>query len=163
MHAGFCENSTPATRYLEERGIPYRFFRHSSSVRSLEQAASERGQKPEQIIRSILFRLPENEFVMVLIAGKHQIPWKALREYLGLSRLTTATNEEVVAVTGYPPGAVSPFGLPRPLRILADESIFEPDEVSLGSGIRNSAILLKQEHLRKALDMAERVNFLEAF
>lgn len=100
---------------------------------------------------------------MVLIAGKHQIPWKALREYLGFSRLTMATNEEVIAVTGYPPGAVSPFGLPRPLRILADESIFEPDEVSLGSGIRNSAILLKQEHLRKALDMAERVNFLEAY
>jgi len=51
-------------------------------VHTLEQAAIERGQRPEQVVRSILFRLSSDEFFMVLIAGQRQISWKAIRAYL---------------------------------------------------------------------------------
>ena len=57
--------STPVTRALDALGIAYRLFCHPGPIHSLEQAASERGQRPEQIVRSILFRLAEDEFVMV--------------------------------------------------------------------------------------------------
>ena len=52
-----ASSSTPVTHYLDEKGIKYRFFMHPGAVHSLEQAAAERGQRPEQIIRSIVFRL----------------------------------------------------------------------------------------------------------
>ena len=111
----YAENpSTPVTCYLDERGIPYRFFRHPGVVHSLEQAATERGQRPEQIIRSILFRLSHGGFVMVLVAGSKQVAWPALRKHLGTSRISMATENEVLQVTGYPLGAVSPFGTSRP-------------------------------------------------
>jgi Cys-tRNA(Pro)/Cys-tRNA(Cys) deacylase len=114
------KESTPVTRRLAELGIPYRFFRHPGAVHSLEQAARERGQKPEQVVRSILFRLAQDEYMMVLMVGPRQVSWPALRRHLGRSRLTMASEEEVLAVTGYPLGAVSPIGLPAPLRILVD-------------------------------------------
>jgi len=60
--------STPVMRYLDECGIAYRFYKHPGAVYSLEQAARERGQRPEQIIRSIVFRLSRGGFVMVLVA-----------------------------------------------------------------------------------------------
>ena len=60
--------STPVTRFLDELEVPFRFFRHPSPVDSLDQAARERGQRPEQIIRSIVFRLSRGGFVMVLVA-----------------------------------------------------------------------------------------------
>jgi len=88
--------STPVTRYLDERRIPYRFFRHTGVVRTIEQAAKERGQRPEQIIRSILFRLSRGGFVMVLVAGKKQVSWPALRKHLGTSRISMATEGEVI-------------------------------------------------------------------
>lgn len=144
-------NSTPVSRALAQMNIPHREFRHPGPVRSLEQAAAERGQQPEQIIRSILFRLSADVFVMVLMAGPQQIDWKTLRRYLGEKRLTTASEEEVRRVTGYERGAVAPFGLPAPLRILADESIFAPEEVSLGSGVRGTTIILSSADLRRAL------------
>lgn len=153
--------STPVTHSLDRLGIPYRFFRHPGEVHSLEQAARERGQRPEQIIRSILFRLGEDEYVLVLVAGPQQVDWPTLRRYLGITRMTMASEEEVLAVTGYPLGAVSPFGLSQPLRILADESIFLEDEVSLGSGVRYSTIILQQAGLRRALGDIERGVFVK--
>ena len=151
-------NSAPVSRVLAQMSIPHREFRHAGPVRSLEQAAAERGQQPEQIIRSILFRLAADDFVMVLMAGPQQIDWKALRRTLGEKRLTTASEEEMLRITGYQRGAVAPFGLPAPLRVLADESIFGPEEVSLGSGVRGTTIILSSADLRRALGDIEIVN-----
>jgi Cys-tRNA(Pro) deacylase len=120
-------------------------------VSSLEQAARERGQSPDQVIRSIVFRLAKDEYVMVLIAGERQVSWPTLRHYLGQSRLTMAKEDELIAVTGYGVGAVSPFGLPRPMRILVDESVFVPEEISIGSGVRGTTVILRSADLRRAL------------
>lgn len=145
-------------RELEAKGIPHRVFVHHGPVRSLEQAAEERGQKPEQVVRSLLFRLAEGEFALVLVAGPQQVPWKALRQHFGQRRLTMASEEEVFEETGYVLGAVSPFGLPRPLPIYLDQSVLDIGEVSLGSGRRGRAIVLQGEDLRKALPEASLVD-----
>jgi Cys-tRNA(Pro)/Cys-tRNA(Cys) deacylase len=141
----------PAAQQLSKLEVPYRLFQHVESVASLEQAAQERAQTPDQVVRSILFRLGEGNFVMVLIAGPVQISWPKLRDYLGQSRLTLATETEVLATTGYIVGSVSPLGLPGPLRILADENVFAPAEISIGSGRRGTAIILKSVDLRSTL------------
>lgn len=154
-------DETPVTRALSAKNIPHQFFRHSGRVRSLEQAAKERGQKPEQVIRSLLFRLAEDEFVLVLIAGAQQVSWRALRRYLDQPRLTTASKEEVKQVTGYELGAVSPFGLPTPLRLLVDESVLRPEEVSIGSGERGATIILRTDDLIRALGNVEVVQLGE--
>lgn len=153
---------TPVGRDLAERGIPFREFRHPGPIRSLEQAAEERGQRPEQVVRSILFRLAEDEYLMVLVAGPQQVNWKALRRYLGQSRLTMAGADDVLVVTGYEIGAVSPFGLPRPLRVLLDESVTREDEVSIGSGIRGTTVILRSDDLLRALGDIERVSVAQA-
>jgi len=152
---------TPVTRELLAKGIPFRTFRHPGPLQSLEKAAQERGQRPHQVVRSILFRLAKDQFVMVLAAGPDQISWPALRKHLGVSRISMASEEEVLAQTGYPRGAVAPFGLPGPIRILVDESIFEEVEISLGSGVRNTAVILHTEDLRRALKKAEVGCFIE--
>ena len=108
-------DQTPAMLALDQKNIPYKIFTHDGPVHTIEQAAVERNQEVSQVVRSILFRLNEGEYAMVLIAGKYQISWKTLRKHFGLSRLTMATPEEVLEVTGYQIGTVSPFGLKTPL------------------------------------------------
>lgn len=149
---------TPVGRELRDLGIPFREFRHPGRVSSLEQAAEERGHRPEQVVRSILFRLAQDEYLMVVVAGPRQIDWKALRRVVGQSRMTMATPEEVRAITGFEIGAVSPFALPRPLRVLLDESVMEEVEVSIGSGVRGVAVILTSADLRRALSDVERVS-----
>jgi Cys-tRNA(Pro)/Cys-tRNA(Cys) deacylase len=154
------KDSTHVTRELDRLGVPHRLFRHPGPVHSLDQAARERGQKPEQVVRSIVFRVGKGEYVMVLSAGPRQISWPALRSYLGQSRLTLASKEEVLQATGSPLGAVSPFGLPSPMRILVDRSVLEQDEVSLGSGERYATVFMQRRDLVKALVTFETGDFL---
>ena len=142
---------TPASAILTAFGIHHRVFTHPGPVNSLEQAADERGQSPDQVIRSILFRLGEDEYAMVLMAGPRQIAWKSLRRHFNQSRLTMAKPEEVLTVTGYPVGAVSPFGLPEALLLLVDQSVLDQKEVSIGSGVRATTIFIQTKDLLRAL------------
>ena len=151
----------PVSIALEKLGVPHQIFRHENPVTSFEQAAGERGQRLSQVVRSILFRIADDEFVMALMAGSAQISWKVLRKHLGKSRVTMATEDEVLAVTGYRIGTVSPFGLPNPLKVLIDPSVLNEEEISIGSGIRNTAIILKSADLHHALKNSDVVSLTE--
>jgi Cys-tRNA(Pro) deacylase len=146
--------TTPVTRHLDALRLPYRLFHHPGPVNSLAQAALERNQQPEQVVRSIVFRLAEDRYAMVLMAGARQVDWRTLRRTLGQSRLTMAREEELLAATGYPIGAVSPFGLPGPMPLYVDESVLAEEEISLGSGLRGTTIILRSADLLPALQAA---------
>jgi Cys-tRNA(Pro) deacylase len=154
-------NKPPASIALESLDIPHQTYTHTGTIHSIEQAAAERNQDINQVIRSILFRISEGEYAMVLIAGKHQISWKALRQYFKTSRLTMASPNEVLAVTGFQVGTVSPFGIKREIPIIADENIFHPDAISMGSGVPGTAILMRTEHLKQALGPIETGKFCQ--
>jgi Cys-tRNA(Pro)/Cys-tRNA(Cys) deacylase len=156
------DNNPPASIALDSLGIPHQVFRHTGAVSSLEQAAQERGEQPNQVVRSILFRLGEDEYLMALVAGPAQVSWKKLRKYVGQSRLTMASEAEVLAVTGYRIGAVSPFDTARPLRVLVDPALLGQEEVSLGSGVRGVAIIMKSADLMRGLREPEVVELVDA-
>jgi Cys-tRNA(Pro)/Cys-tRNA(Cys) deacylase len=149
---------SPVASALTALGIPHVVFAHAGQVTSLEQAARERGQRPDQVVRTILFRLEADEFVMVLAAGPAQISWQRLRHYLGRSRITMASPEEVLHQTGYRVGTVGPLGLPKPVRILMDEGVQEQSQVSIGSGLPNTGVILSIAGLLEALPGAEIVD-----
>ena len=150
----------PASIALEALHIPHQVFVHETPVTSFEQAAADRGQRPGQIVRSILFNIRPEEYLMVLVAGPDQIDWKKLRQFVKRSRVRMATEEEVLEVTGYRIGTVSPFGVKNQVQVLIDASVLKEAEVSIGSGVRNMAIIMQSAELRKALGTSEIVNFL---
>ncbi len=150
----------PVSLALEKLNAPHRVFEHKKPFKSMEEAAAERGQNIMQLVRSILFRVGKDEFMMVMVAGPGQLSWQALRAYLGQSRMTMATKDEVLRVTGYVIGTVAPFGLPQPIRLLADKNIFDYDEVSFGSGKRGTAIIMQTADFKKALGDVEMGEFL---
>lgn len=147
--------TTPASKALVTLGIDHQEFIHPGPVESLEQAAAERNQPVDQVVRSILFRLTEGEYAMVLMGGPRQISWKSLRNHFGQSRLTMAKPEEVQEITGYQIGGVSPFGMPNPLPMLVDKNILDQPSVSLGSGVRGTAIMITIPNMIKALGEVE--------
>jgi len=151
----------PVSLALTALNIPHRIFEHPGPVQSLEQAAQERGQTPDQVVRSIVFRVAKDEFIMALVTGERQVAWPTLRRYLGQSRVTMANEAEVLAATGYVRGAVSPIGLPQPMRILIDQAVLDQAEISIGSGTRNTTIILSSQDLQRALPEAEVGEFAE--
>jgi Cys-tRNA(Pro)/Cys-tRNA(Cys) deacylase len=155
-------NEQPAASLaLEMMKIPHHIFHHNQPVHSLEQAAVDRNQRPAQIVRSILFQIRDGEFVMVLMAGPDQIDWKKLRQLVKRSRIRMATEEEVLEVTGYQVGAVSPFGMKKQIRLMIDASVLAEEEVSIGSGIRNTAIIMKSADVQRVLGDVEVVSLAD--
>jgi Cys-tRNA(Pro)/Cys-tRNA(Cys) deacylase len=151
----------PASIALDQLNIPHRVFIHEKPVMSFEQAATERHQKPEQIVRSILFQIRPEEFLMVLVAGRNQVDWRKLRQLIKRSRVRMASEEEVLDVTGYRIGTVSPFGIKTPVRVLIDESVLKEEEVSIGSGTRQMAVIMKSADVRRALPNSDIVSLTE--
>lgn len=150
----------PVSLALQKTNAPHRVFEHENPIKSIEQAAAERGQDVTQLVRSILFRVGKDEFMLVMVAGPGQLSWAALRAHLGQSRMTMATKDEVLSVTGYPIGTVAPIGLPQPIRLLADKNVFIHAEISFGSGKHGSAIIMQTEDFKKVLGNVEIGEFL---
>jgi Cys-tRNA(Pro)/Cys-tRNA(Cys) deacylase len=151
----------PASIALDKLNIPHTIFHHEGSVESYEQAAEQRNQRVGQVVKSILFRVREGEFALVLVAGPKPISWKILRKVLGRSRISTATEEEVLEVTGYRVGTVSPFGVQNQVRVIIEANVLKEEIVSTGSGIRNTAIIIKTEDLRRVLRNADVIELLD--
>lgn len=98
---------------------------------------------------------------MVLMAGRDQVDWRKLRQLVKRSRVRMATEDEVLEVTGYRIGTVSPFGVKNQARVLLDASVLREEEISIGSGVRNVAIIMKSSDVQKALGEVEIVELGE--
>jgi Cys-tRNA(Pro)/Cys-tRNA(Cys) deacylase len=152
-------SSTPAGKVLASLEIPFIEFIHPGPISSIEQAAAERNQEINQVVRSILFRCNQGDFFMALVAGKARLNWKNLRQHFQRSRLTTATPDEVLQVTGFEIGTVNPFGLSADIPLLVDDSVLAQPAVSLGSGVYGTAIMITTKNLLKALGQHETGKF----
>ena len=150
-----------AIEYLENNNIEFELFIHSEKIKSLQDAAKQRGQSEDQVLRSILFRSKDHQFYMIITTGTRQINWKILRNYLDINRTTMATEDEVFNETGYKLGTVNPFGLKPEIKIFINKPCLEQNPVSIGSGLRGVAIIMTISNLLKALPETVVENFSE--
>ncbi|MCA1713431.1 MAG: excisionase family DNA-binding protein [Actinobacteria bacterium] len=72
---------------LDAAGLPYRLLEHGP-VRSLVEAAQARGVEPADVIKTLVVRRGEGDFLFVLVPGDRQISWPKLRALLGVSRMS---------------------------------------------------------------------------
>src|SRR5690606_37548975 len=65
---GAAEPDTPAIQALAASGIEYEVTAHGP-VRSLEEAAEARGVEPRQILKTLVVRRAEDDYLFVLVPG----------------------------------------------------------------------------------------------
>jgi Cys-tRNA(Pro)/Cys-tRNA(Cys) deacylase len=88
---------TPALDAVRAAGITHRVIRHGP-VRSLAEAADARGVAPADVVKTLVVRRGDGDFLFVLVPGDRAISWPKLRAALGVSRLSmpdAATAREV--------------------------------------------------------------------
>jgi len=134
---------------IEAAGIPFELTKHRP-VASLDEAAAARGLRPDQILKSIVVRRAEDDYLFVLVPGGRSISWPKLRALLGVSRLSLPSAEVALSVTGYERGTITPFGSLQPWPVVADAAI--PDgPVSIGGGAHGVAFTVDSRELLRAL------------
>lgn len=139
---------TPATRAVATAGIAFEVIEYGR-VDSVEEAAEKRGVPVDRVIKSLVVRLADGEYLMVLVPGDRVIDWPKLRALTGVSRMSLARADEAIEVTGYRPGTITPFGSKTVLPVVADASM--DGLASIGGGAPGVAINVDAAELVKHL------------
>lgn len=146
---------TKITDLLDRYSIIYRRLPHSEPVFTIEAAAAQREVVPEEMVKSILLRekAEPRRYVMACVIGIARLDPQAVRAYLSQSgewkRLTFATAEEILAIAGYPQGAVAPLCLPDGVSVIFDEAIAHCTRVNISSGDLMLGLELSQQDLTR--------------
>jgi Cys-tRNA(Pro)/Cys-tRNA(Cys) deacylase len=140
---------TPATRALAESGVPYEVV-VTQPANSAEESAQLQGIGLHQLLRTIVVRRGDDDYMFVLVPCGRRFDWPKLRAHLGVSRLSLPDAEEARAVTGYERGAITPFGSIRAWPVVADASIRQLDTVAIGGGRRGVNLHLRPSDLLTA-------------
>lgn len=118
-------------------GIPHRITTHGP-VSSLAEAAAARGVAPRDIVKTLVVRRGDDDYLLVLVPGDREISWPKLREHLGINRLSMPSAHVARDVTGYERGTITPFGSITAWPVVADATMLGRD-VSLGAGAHGVA------------------------
>lgn len=142
-----------AVAALEAAGIEHVIVRHGP-VRSLAEAAQARGVTPDRIIKTLVVRRGENDYVFVLVPGDRQISWPKLRADLGVNRLSMPDAETARAATGYERGTITPFGSLTAWPVIADEGVH--GTVSIGAGAHGVSATVSADDVVRVLKASVR-------
>ena len=134
---------------LTAAGVSYRLVRHRP-VRSLAEAAELRGVTPADIIKTLVVRRGEGDYLFVLVPGDREIAWPKLRAHLGVNRLSMPDAAAAKAATGYERGTITPFGSTTAWPVIADTTM-AGRTVSLGAGEHGAAVVLDADAALAAL------------
>ncbi len=129
-------------------GLEHVVTRHAP-VRSLEEAAAARGVAPAALIKTMVVRRAEGDYLFVLVPGDRSISWPKLRELLGVSRLSMPDAATAKEVTGYERGTITPFGASHAWPVIADSRV--EGTVSIGAGAHGVAATADGAELVAAL------------
>ena len=131
---------------LERRGIAHRVI-HPGHVTSVAEAAAACGVRTDQVVKTLVVRRGEDDYVLVLVPGDRSLSWPKLRALLGVNRMALPDADEALAATGYARGTITPLGLDLP--VVADERIMG-GEITLGTGQRNTVVAVEADAVVKA-------------
>ena len=148
--ARYSTVSTPALEAAEALGLSHRVIRHGP-VRNLAEAARARGVAPADVVKTLVVRRGEDDFLFVLVPGDRAISWPKLRRLLGVSRLSLPDAEVARQATGYERGTITPFGSARPWPVIADERV-RGRMITLGAGEHGLALAADADAILRALD-----------
>lgn len=130
-------------------GLTFRVVEHGP-VRSLAEAAAARGVQPRDIVKTLVVRRADQDYLFVLVPGDREIDWPKLRALLSVARLSMPDASTAFAATGYERGTITPFGSSTAWPVIADATLTGRD-VSIGAGAHGVALIAAADDLTTTL------------
>jgi prolyl-tRNA editing enzyme YbaK/EbsC (Cys-tRNA(Pro) deacylase) len=132
-------------RVLDGLRAPYEVVAIDPAYADTAQFCERYGYSPDDSGNTIIVasrKEPKQYAACVVKASRRLDVNHTVRKLMGVPRLSFATAEETMALTGMMIGGVTVFALPPELPIYVDDQLLACDRVILGSGSRSSKILI---------------------
>ena len=140
---------TPALQELNGSELEFEVVTYSRA-NSVEEGAAKQAIAPSALIKTLVIRRGEGDYVFVLVPGDREMDWPKLRRHLGVTRISMPDSAEAFEASGYERGTITPFGAKTRWPVLADSSM--TGTVSIGGGAHGVAIHLDSTALLAYLD-----------
>lgn len=143
-------DSNAATAAAVASGLPHRVVVTEPAGSAAESAALQ-GIPRGALLRTIVVRRGDDDYLFVLVPAGRRFDWPKLRAHLGVKRLSLPDADEALAVTGYVRYTITPFGSTRAWPVIIDEAAVAQPVLSVGGGIRGTNLHVAPQHLIAAL------------
>jgi len=144
---------TPAIAAVAASGVSYAAVRTERAT-SAEESAAFQGIAVDALLRTIVVRRGDDDYVFVLVPAGRRFDWPKLRAHLGVNRLSLPDAEEAQVVTGYVRYTITPFGSTRAWPVIVDASVEGLERVAIGGGAPGVNLHLAPADLVAALGAA---------
>ena len=125
--------TSPAIAAIEAAGIAHRVVQ-TERAGSAEESAALQGIELGALLRTIVVRRGDDDYLFVLVPAGRRFDWPKLRAHLGVRRLTLPDADEARDATGYERYTITPFGSSRAWPVIVDVSAMGFERVSVGGG-----------------------------
>lgn len=119
---------------LKELGVSGDVHVLSDSARTAQEAADALGILVGQVASSIVFKLGDENPLLVITSGRHRVDTKLVAEKLGVAKLHRVDADYVKEKSGFSIGGVSPVGWINTATILIDEALNDYEVVWAAAG-----------------------------
>lgn len=143
----------PALRDPRLAETPHEVVR-TSLPESPEESAALQGIPLGALLRTIVVRRGEDDYLFVLVPAGRRFDWPKVRAHLGVKRISLPDADEAQAATGYVRYTITPFGASHRWPVLLDASAMDEATVSVGGGRRGLNVHLAPGDLAAALEAA---------
>jgi len=141
---------TPAITAATGLGLDLRVVR-TRRAGSAAESAELQGIELGALLRTIVVRRGDEDYLFVLVPADRRFDWGKLRAHLGVRRLTLPDADEARLVTGYERYTITPFGASRAWPVILDASAMAFERVSVGGGAFGVNLHLAPGELARAL------------
>ena len=143
-------DTTPALDAIQLLGVAHRVVR-TEAAGSAEESAQMQGIPLEALLRTIVVRRGEDDYLFVLVPAGRRFDWPKLRGHLGVTRLSLPDADEAQRGTGYVRYTITPFGSTRAWPVIADSAVMGQPVVAIGGGARGVNLHIAPADLVSAL------------
>lgn len=146
-------NDKDLARWIAENGVAAEVVCLPVETPTVEAAAAAVNVPPEVILKSLVFLAGGQPYLVIangltkVDRGKLSVHWG-----LGKKRVKLASTEKVLELTGYPVGAVPPFGHRTPLPALMDPAVLDQPVVYAGGGSIRALVRLTPQELCRVVE-----------
>jgi Cys-tRNA(Pro)/Cys-tRNA(Cys) deacylase len=113
---------------------------------SLAQAAELLGITAGDVVKTLVVKRHDGDFVLALVPGGRSIAWKKLRAVVGVNKLSMPDAATALEASGYERGTITPIGATGDLPVYADERIVGR-RVALGAGRHGASAFVDADDL----------------
>ncbi|MFD9129797.1 YbaK/EbsC family protein [Kitasatospora sp. NPDC059571] len=135
---------------LDADGVPYRWLDIDPEFADTAEFCARYGFAPVDSVNCILVvaKTEPRRYAACLVQATRRVDVnRAVRKLLGARRVSFASAEETVELTGMQVGGVTPVALPPGLPVYLDAPVLTRPEIVLGGGDRAGKLLIAPDAL----------------